>query len=69
MLNKLDRSKIKSKKQKIIIKSCLFRITSGSLEKKKKKAKTWAFVFFKKLQDNSNVHMDFRKVIIGFPIT
>ena len=23
----------------------------------------------KKLQDNPNVHMDFRKVVIGFPIT
>ena len=28
----------------------------------------WAFVFFKKFQDNSNAHLDFLKVIIGFSI-
>ena len=27
----------------------------------KKKRNTWAFVFFKKFQDNSDMHMDFKK--------
>ena len=31
--------------------------TSGALVKK---SNTWAFVFFKKLQDNSDVHLDIR---------
>ena len=31
---------------------------SGALEKK---SNTWAFVFFKKLQDNSDRHLDFKK--------
>ena len=26
-----------------------------------KKSNTWAFVFFKKLQDNSDMHLDFKK--------
>ena len=34
---------------------------STYLELWRKKSNTWAFVFFKKFQDNSDVHLDFKK--------
>ena len=36
----------------------LIRSISGTLEEKNN---TWALVFFKKFQDNSDMHLDFKK--------
>ena len=37
----------------------LIGIVSGALEKRNNN--TWAFMFFKKLQDNFNVHLNFKR--------
>ena len=55
--NKLDKSKRCSYSTVVFKHGCSLE-TSGVL---REKSNTWAFVFFKKFQDNSNMHMDFKK--------
>ena len=57
--NKLDKNKRSSFSPVVFKHDC-------SLETylefwRKKKINTWAFGFFKKFQDNSDMHMDFKK--------
>ena len=56
--NKLDKSKRSSYSPVVSKHNCYIRNLSGALEKK---SNTWAFVVFKKFQDNSDMHLDFKK--------
>ena len=56
--NKLDESK-RSSYSPAVFKHGYSLETSGVLVKKK--SETWAFVFFKKFQDNSDMHLNFKK--------
>ena len=61
--NKLDKSKRSSCSPVAFKHGCLL---ETYLELWPKKSNTWAFVFFKKFQVNSNTHLDFKKCLQVF---
>ena len=56
---KLDKSKISSYSPVVFKHGCSLEIYLELW--RKKKSNIWAFVFFKKFQDNSDMHLDFKK--------
>ena len=63
--NKLDKSKRSSYSTVVSKHGCSL---ETYLELWKKRSNIWIFVFFKKFQDNSDMHLAFKKMITDFSI-